>query len=141
MNNDLKDQFKDQPVFGFRRNKNLRDMIGQTTLNASKVIRKNRFLNPGKCAPCRSRYNNLCCKQVVPTTTFKSQQAQEEFKIIHKTNFDSTFVIYLLECKKLLTYFLLLFGATATGSTYLLPNCAIRHASIKVGCVVQVGVL
>ena len=38
-----------------------------------------------------------------------------------------------------LTY-LLLFGASATGSTYLPPNCGIHHASIKVGCVVQVGV-
>ena len=36
----------------------------------------------------------------MPTTTFKSQQTQEEFKIFHKTNCHSTFVIYLLECKK-----------------------------------------
>ena len=96
----LKQVFQNPPVYGFRRNKNLRDIIGQTTLKNNRVVRKNKHLSPGKCTPCRTRNNNLCCKQVLSTSTFKSQQTQEVFKIFHKTNCRSNFVIYLMECKK-----------------------------------------
>ena len=100
INQDLKTTFKDSPVYGYRRNKNLKDIIGQTTLRNNKVLRKNRILIPGKCSPCRSRYNNLCCRQVQSTSSFKSYQTQEIFKILHNTNCRSSNVIYLLHCNK-----------------------------------------
>ena len=96
----LKQVFQNSPVYGFRRNKNLRDIIGQTTLKNNRVVRKNKHCSSGKCTPCRTRNNNLCCNQVLSTSTFKSQQTQEVFQIFHKTNCRSKFVIYLLECKK-----------------------------------------
>ena len=100
INQDLKATFKDPPIYGYRRNTNLRDIIGQTTLRNNKVLRKNKNLTPGKCSPCRSRYNNLCCRQVQSTSSFKSHQTKETFKILHNTNCRSSNVIYLLQCQK-----------------------------------------
>ena len=100
INEDLKTVFNNHPVYGYRRNKNLKDIIGQTTLRNNKVVRKNKTLTPGKCSPCRSRYNNLCCKQVESTTVFTSHQTQQTYKILHNTNCRSTNVIYLLQCQK-----------------------------------------
>ena len=96
----LKTVFNNRPVYGYRRNKNLKDIIGQTTLRNNKVMRKNKTLTPGKCSPCRSRYNNLCCKQVESTTVFTSHQTQQTYKILHNTNCRSSNFIYLLQCQK-----------------------------------------
>ena len=100
INQDLKTTFKDCPVYGYKRNKNLKDIIGQTTLRNNNVLRKNRILAPGKCSPCRSRHNNLCCRQIQSTSTFTSHQTQEVFKILHNTNWRSSNAIYLLQCSK-----------------------------------------
>ena len=39
----------------------------------------------------------LCCQQLI-STTFKSNQTNKTFKIYHRVNCKSSFVIYLLEC-------------------------------------------
>ena len=50
----------------YRRNKNLRDMIGGTAIENNKVVRKQKLiLKSGYCKPGFSRTNNLSCKQVV----------------------------------------------------------------------------
>ena len=73
INNKLKHVFKEQPIIVYRRNKNLRDVIGDTTIDNNKVIRKQKpILKSGYCKPCFSRTDNLCCKDVVPAATFKS---------------------------------------------------------------------
>ena len=41
----------------------------------------------------------LCCQQLISTTTkFKTNQTNKTFKIYHRVNYKSSFVIYLLEC-------------------------------------------
>lgn len=99
INDNLKNTFQEQPVYAYRRNKNLRDIIGQTTLLNSKVVRK-KELKVGKCRPCLTQIHNQCCKQVTSTTNFTSQQTKQTFKIYHNLNCRSDFVIYLLECRR-----------------------------------------
>ena len=85
----------------FRRNKNLRDLIGRKTLLNSKVVRKsdNRS-KKGWCSPCNNHGNNLCCKHVRNTNTFQSNTKKRIFKIHHRVNCRSKFIIYLLECNR-----------------------------------------
>ena len=42
----------------------------------------------------------LSCKQIVRTTTFRSNQTNRIFQIYHNLNCKSRYVIYLLECTK-----------------------------------------
>jgi len=91
--------FKEKPIIAYRRNKNLRNLIGQTTIKHSKVERKRNISN-GRCKPCNSRPGNLCCKQIANTDTFQSNITKQNFKIFHNTNCKSAYVIYLLDCLK-----------------------------------------
>ena len=65
-----------------------------------KVRRK--FTNniQGKCTPCLANNRTLCCKQIVHTVTFRSNQTNRIFHIYHNLNCMSKYVIYLLECTK-----------------------------------------
>ena len=45
INQDLKATFKDPPIYGYRQNKNLRDIIGQLTLRNNRVLRKKQNLD------------------------------------------------------------------------------------------------
>ena len=51
----------------------------------------------GKCSPCLSKTGNLCCSQLTLTIIFISQQTKRKFKIYHKANCKSEYVIYLME--------------------------------------------
>ena len=83
----------------FKRNRNLRDLIGQKTLLNDKVHRnKDIRSRKGWCSPCNTRRNNLCCSQIGDTNKFQSNVTKEKFKIFHRVNCRSKFVIYLLEC-------------------------------------------
>ena len=83
----------------FKRNRNLRDMIGQKTLLNNKVQRKKSIrTQKGWCSPCNSHGKNECCSHVRNTNEFKSNVTKEKFKIHHRVNCRSKFVIYLLEC-------------------------------------------
>lgn len=89
----------EKPRITFRRNKNLRDIIGQTTIVNNQIHRKTNH-KIGSCQPCLSWKDNLCCKQVLRSKTIKSCSTNETFKIFHNTNCKSSFVIYVLECTK-----------------------------------------
>ena len=100
INPELEETFQNtKPFLAYRRNRNLKDLIGQTTLNNNKVIRK-KPKEKGKCRPCLTKSNNLCCRQIQSTSTFTSQQTKKTFTIFHNTTCKSTFVIYLMECRK-----------------------------------------
>ena len=79
----------------FRKNKSLRNIIGKTTIQNNKVVRRNHS-GKGQCQPCYSRPGNQCCKQLQDTTSFKSKT----FNIYHYTKCKSEIIIYLLECRK-----------------------------------------
>ena len=74
-------------------------MIGGNTIEKNKkLLTTNKFTN-GKCSPCFSNSRTLCCKQVIKTEHFKSNQTNRTFRIFQKTTCKSNFIIYLLECK------------------------------------------
>ena len=99
INEELANVFQEKPKIAYRRNKNLRDMIGQTTIKNNKIVR-NKGLKQGKCRPCFSTTRNKCCRQMNIASTFQSQRTKQQFKIFHNTNCKSSNVIYLMECKK-----------------------------------------
>ena len=64
--------------------------------NNEKFIKTKNNHHTGKCVPCNST-RCLCCQQL-SKATFKSNQTNKTFKIYHRVNCKSNFVIYLLEC-------------------------------------------
>ena len=50
-----------------------------------------------KCTPCLANNRTLCCKQIIHTTTFRSNQTNRIFHIYHNLNCKSKYVIYLLD--------------------------------------------
>ena len=100
INPNLAEIFQNPPILAFCRNKNLRDIIGTKLIENSKVKRKFTNKIQGKCTPCLANNRTLCCKQIVHTTTFRSNQTNRIFHIYHNLNCKSKYVIYLLECTK-----------------------------------------
>ena len=89
--------FAEKPIIAFKRNKNLKDLIGQTHLSKNrKIITKPKKI--GACSACLSHANNLCCNQIISTKTFQSMKTKEKFNIYHRLNCRSRNVIYLGYC-------------------------------------------
>ena len=59
INPNLAEIFQNPPILAFRRNKNLRDIIGTKFIENGKVKRKFRNKIQGKCTPCLA--NNRTC--------------------------------------------------------------------------------
>ena len=71
ISNRLKHVFQEQPITAYRRNKNLRNMMGDTTIENNKVVRKQKpVLKNGYCKSCFSKRNKPFCKQVAPDHNF-----------------------------------------------------------------------
>ena len=104
INEKLKGSFEQTPKLVYRRNKNIRDYIGQTTIQNNKVLKK-KDLKQGKCRPCLTSTRNLCCRHISSTTKFTSFQTKQEFKIFHNTTCKSNNIIYLMECRKCKTQY------------------------------------
>ena len=104
INEELKGSFEQTPKLVYRRNKNIRDYIGQTTIQNNKVLKK-KDLKQGKCRPCLTSTRNLCCRHISSTTKFTSFQTKQEFKIFHNTTCKSNNIIYLMECRKCKTQY------------------------------------
>ena len=100
INPNLSEIFENQPISAFRRNKNLRDIISTKLIENSKVQKKFTNKIQGKCKPCLANNRTLCSKQILHTTTFRSNQTKRIFHIYHNLNCKSKYVIYLLECTK-----------------------------------------
>ena len=100
INPNLAEIFENQPISAFRRNKNLRDIISTKLIENSKVQKKFTNKIQGKCTPCLANNRTLCSKQILHTTTFRSNQTKRIFHIYHNLNCKSKYVIYLLECTK-----------------------------------------
>jgi hypothetical protein len=89
--------FPEKPTLAFRRNRNLKDLIGETHLSRNKKITRKRK-KTGSCSACLTHGNNLCCRQIVSTKTFQSMHTGEVFEIYHLLNCRSRNVIYLGYC-------------------------------------------
>ena len=79
-------KFSEKPRLCYRRNKNLRDIIGQTKLTNGKVVRTKLGERTGRCSPCRGRGDAMCCAHVVNTTFFTDRTGRKRFEIRQKTN-------------------------------------------------------
>ena len=97
---ELKEVFAEPPMMAYRRNRNLKDIIGSNTIRDGTVFRKKTTHKLGMCSPCKSKAGNLCCKHLLETTEFQSNQTNKTYKIFHDVNCKSKMVIYLMECTK-----------------------------------------
>ena len=58
----LKETFAEPSILAFKRNKNLKDIIGgNKVFDNKKILNVNKFIK-GKWQPCFTRSINLCCK-------------------------------------------------------------------------------
>ena len=96
-NKSLRELFQEQPITAFKRNKNLKEIIGGTLIENGKVKKFSISSRTGKFTPCLPGARTLCCNQVLTTNTFMSQQAKRKFNIFFNLNCKSEYVIYLME--------------------------------------------
>ena len=94
-----KEKFKKKPLLCFRRNRNLRDILGQTKISNSKVVRKKEPAK-GRCTPCRSRPDTKCCRHVISTSYFTNRTREKRYEIRHKVGCKTRNAIYLGFCSK-----------------------------------------
>lgn len=101
INPNIATKFSQKPVLCFRRNQNLKELIGQTRLSNGRVVKKQEK-KTGKCSPCHSRIDTKCCKHIITTTKFRNQSkaSSKEYQIFHHLNCKSKDVIYLVECRQ-----------------------------------------
>ena len=97
-NTKVAESFNEKPMVAFRRNKNLRELIGQTHLSGNKKILPLNKKKTGSSRACLNHGNNQCCKHMTSTKTFQSHITKENFKIKHHLNCRSRNVIYLGYC-------------------------------------------
>ena len=90
----LQGLFQEGPTAAFKRNRNLKELIGSNFIENGKVKRAKNTFTIGKCSPCLSKAGNLCCCQLTSTMIFISQQTKRKFKIYHKVNCKSEYIIY-----------------------------------------------
>ena len=98
--NDISPAFQNRPVLAYKRNKNLRNLIGQMHLSRGRKILSNRKPKLTGCSPCLSSKKNKCCRQITSSKTFTSDQTGETLDIRHLLTCKSTNCIYLGYCLK-----------------------------------------
>ena len=94
----LQGLFQEEPSTDFKRHRKLKKLIGSNCIENGKIKRAKNTFTIGKCSPCSLKTGNLCCSQLTSTTTFIRQQTKKKFKVYHKVNCKSEYVIYLMEC-------------------------------------------
>ena len=65
----LQGLFQEEPITAFKRNRNLKELIGTICTGNRKVKRAKCTFTIDKCSPCLSKTGNLCRSQLTPTTT------------------------------------------------------------------------
>ena len=96
----LEEIFQQTPILAFRSNRNLKYIIGGNKREFNKVKRKSLTIAKGNYTPCLSNNRTLCCRQIIKTTTFQSNQNKMTYTIYHNVHCKSKYAIYLMECTK-----------------------------------------
>ena len=91
-------KFTEKPRVCYKRNRNLRDILGQTRIKNNKVVRKKE--TKGRCTPCRGRADAKCCTHMVNTDVFTDKTGRKKFNIRQKTGCRSKNAIYVAWCDK-----------------------------------------
>ena len=91
-------KFTEKPRVCYKRNRNLRDILGQTRIKNNKVVRKKE--TKGRCTPCRGRADAKCCTHMVNTDVFTDKTGRKRFNIRQKTGCRSKNAIYVAWCDK-----------------------------------------
>jgi hypothetical protein len=99
INPEVKAKFPEKPMIAYKRNSNLRDILGQTRVSRGRVARS-KTVSKGRCTPCNGRVDAKCCKHVVSTNFFTDITGQKKYEIRHRTNCRSKNAIYLGWCNK-----------------------------------------
>ena len=99
INPTVKAKFQDKPIICYKRNRNLRDEIGQTRISRNRVVRE-RIHQRGRCSPCLGRTDCQCCNHMISTSFFTNATGEARFEIRHRTNCRSKNAIYLGFCLK-----------------------------------------
>ena len=86
-------------ILAFKRNRNLKDIIGGNKTFDNKRILNIKKFNKGKRQLCFTRSINLYCKQLKTCSTFQSDFNKNTFLIRHNVTYESNCVIYLMECR------------------------------------------
>ena len=94
----LREIFKELPITSYRRNENIGDILNSNILRNNQVIRRSSTKMQGKCHPCLTRKNNLCCKHIKSCNSFKSARSNKVYHIFQDLTCRSDWLIYLLEC-------------------------------------------
>ena len=89
--------FTEKPKVAYKRNPNLKQLIGQQRISKNKVYRKPSHTT-GMCKPCTSQHGNLCCTLIKRTSEFTNRLTGKIFQIYHHLTCKSSKVIYLMEC-------------------------------------------
>ena len=76
----------------------MKKLIGSKKIKHNKLKKHKNIMKKGKCSPCSANNRTLCCKQVIFSSTFKSQQSSKSYTIFHEINCSSAYVTYLMEC-------------------------------------------
>ena len=97
INKAFKGIFQNEAVTAFRRYKNLKERIGGNKMECNKVEKHN-IMKKDKCFPCSVNNRTLWCKQVISSSTFKSQQTNKLYTIFDEVNCSSAYGVYLMEC-------------------------------------------
>ena len=96
----LSSTFTERPVLAYRRNNNLRQILGQVHISRDKKILPKKPPKFRGCTPCLTHANNKCCRQLTATKQFKSDRTGESFEIQHLLNCRSPYCLYLGYCAK-----------------------------------------
>ena len=93
-NQSCKKTFSLLPIIAFIKSISLKQIICTNTIHKTKkLIKTKNNHHTGKSVQCSSTRSS-CCQQLIATTTFKRSQTNKTFKIYHRVNCKSGFVIY-----------------------------------------------
>ena len=120
MDSKLKNKFQEKPIIAYKRNSNLKEIIGNNKILNNKVIRKKKAEQKHFFwSPCYTRSDNLCCQQVEKTNVFKSYKTGQTYRIFHQLTCKKQAIIYLLQCR---TCFIQYVGKSGTNFNVRLYN-------------------
>ena len=99
INDSVREKFLEKPLICYRRNRNLRDILGQTRISQDKVVTC-KTGNIGGCTPCWADSDTKRCRHVVQTKYFTDRTGSKRFDIRQKLGCKSKDAIYLAWCDK-----------------------------------------